>query len=226
MEEYGYHVCSIEELVARYRSGDESALDELMRVCGKLLFAYFYARIESYEDAEDYTQEVLIRIWRKLETIPEEGKFTPFLYTVARNLLIDMYRNALRGIQTFPILDDPDEGAGVTSDGIVDRFLLPDEIAILKDIVSKIEAAINSDELTQTRREHIYAHYRNGKSCQEIAEEHGIKGSSVKQSLQHAREKLRRILVCTYPEIHVAKALKVHFCVLGLIQEVSENERT
>lgn len=58
------------------------------------LLAFVRGRVRSAEDAEDLVQEILLRAWRRRETIRDERKIVPWLYQIARNTLIDHYRRS------------------------------------------------------------------------------------------------------------------------------------
>jgi len=57
----------------------------------KLLHSFITARIPAQASAEDLSQEVWFRVWKRAETF-KEGNVRAWLYTIARNLIIDLSR--------------------------------------------------------------------------------------------------------------------------------------
>lgn len=60
------------------------------------LQAFLRARIANPADAEDLLQEVLLKVHAGLDGLSPEMPLKPWLYTVARNTVIDFYRRSAR----------------------------------------------------------------------------------------------------------------------------------
>jgi len=82
------------ELIELYvKSSDEQAFETLLR----RYYGFVYKRFVSYcgqADADDLSQQLWIRVLDNLENYKDEGKFSAFLSTIARNLLNDYWRRA------------------------------------------------------------------------------------------------------------------------------------
>ncbi|MEC9123318.1 MAG: sigma-70 family RNA polymerase sigma factor, partial [Verrucomicrobiota bacterium] len=76
-------------LMARIASGEQSAMEELIGLWKMPLFRFFLRSLNHHEDAEDLTQRVFIRIYRSSERYQAKAKFSTWVFTIARNLLID-----------------------------------------------------------------------------------------------------------------------------------------
>jgi RNA polymerase sigma-70 factor (ECF subfamily) len=59
---------------------------------GDAIFRYCYFRISDREKALDFVQEAYVRLWQYLENGNEVLNLKTFLYTIARNIIIDEYR--------------------------------------------------------------------------------------------------------------------------------------
>ena len=57
-----------EELVARFQAGEAGAFDALVEIHANRLFALAAELLGSREDAEDVTQEVLVKLHRQLSS--------------------------------------------------------------------------------------------------------------------------------------------------------------
>ena len=80
------------ELMTRAAAGDMEPFAELVaRYEGKLL--HFFSRfVDDRSEAEDCAQEVFIKLFRSRERYTASASFRTFLYTIAMNYWIDVYR--------------------------------------------------------------------------------------------------------------------------------------
>lgn len=82
------------ELVQLYvKANDQQAFEALVRRFYRYVMKRFLAHV-SHAEAEDLAQNLWIRVLGNLDTYNDEGKFTAFLSTIARNLLNDHWRKA------------------------------------------------------------------------------------------------------------------------------------
>jgi RNA polymerase sigma-70 factor (ECF subfamily) len=95
------------ELLQRCRAGDEAAWRELVARHTRRVFNLAYRFVGRVDEAEDLTQEVFIKVYQTLDRYRhDEGKFTTWLTTVARNQVIDSYRR--RREEKRRRMDDPE----------------------------------------------------------------------------------------------------------------------
>ncbi len=82
-----------EQIIKRVKSGDVEAFGVLYEQYAEVIFRYVYSHLDGRLDAEDLTEEIFLRAWRALPKYDERGlPFTAFLFRIARNSLIDHYR--------------------------------------------------------------------------------------------------------------------------------------
>ncbi|RIX27779.1 sigma-70 family RNA polymerase sigma factor [Amnibacterium setariae] len=145
---------------------------------GPDLFRFVLRQTRDRELAEDIVQETLARAWRHPGKIAAgRDAARAWLFTVARNLVIDDARSAYRrreqGVDEVP---EREVGDGV--DAVLDRMLVTDALGSLS-------------------REHraviVEAHYL-GRSVREIAEREGIAEGTVKSRLHYGMRALRLAL--------------------------------
>lgn len=80
-------------LVARAKAGDGDAFGQLYRRYIDSIYRYLYVRVGNAQDAEDLTEIVFLRSFQALGRYRERGwAFSAFLYQVAKNVLVDHYR--------------------------------------------------------------------------------------------------------------------------------------
>jgi RNA polymerase sigma factor (sigma-70 family) len=81
------------------QAGDSDAFTWLFQHHKTSVFRYLFGRIGNDEDAHDLVQQTFISVWQKLPTLRDASRFTPWLYTIARNLAIDAGRRKGRDPQ-------------------------------------------------------------------------------------------------------------------------------
>lgn len=80
-------------LVERAKSGDPEAFGQLYDACLERVYRYVYFRVSNDETAEDITSQVFLKAWENLGKYKANGSpFVAWLYTIARNLIVDHYR--------------------------------------------------------------------------------------------------------------------------------------
>jgi RNA polymerase sigma factor (sigma-70 family) len=85
------------ELVEQAKMGDRAALERLVLRHQAWIYNIAIRMVFLPQDAEDVTQEVLIKVITKLSTFKGESKFRTWLYRIAANHVLNMKR---RGAET------------------------------------------------------------------------------------------------------------------------------
>ncbi len=83
-------------LVQRAKDGDKLAFAALYDRYQPPVFSYVYYRVDDQALAEDLTSEVFVRMVAKIHTYHATSPLLAWLYTIARNLITDHYRQASR----------------------------------------------------------------------------------------------------------------------------------
>lgn len=96
------------ELIKNAQRGDPQAFGDLYESHAPAIFRYLFVHLDSQMDAEDLTGEVFLKAWQSLPKYIERGvPFLAFLFRIARNTLVDHYRQNNRLEPKDP--DDMDE---------------------------------------------------------------------------------------------------------------------
>lgn len=84
------------ELVRNYISGDEKSFEVLLNRTKDKVFGYVISKVRDTDLTNDIFQDVFMKVVRTLKngTYNEEGKFLPWVLTIAHNLVIDHFRKA------------------------------------------------------------------------------------------------------------------------------------
>ncbi|OGM81876.1 hypothetical protein A2394_00135 [Candidatus Woesebacteria bacterium RIFOXYB1_FULL_42_36] len=81
------------EYVKSAIAGDKEAFGELYRIFLNRIYRFVYYLVGDEFSAEDITQNTFLRAWRGLASFSmDSGTFQSYLYTIARNLVIDSQR--------------------------------------------------------------------------------------------------------------------------------------
>ena len=86
---------TLEHQVVRAQSGDRAALETLVRVIQKDVYSLSIRFLWHPQDAEDATQEILIRVITGLSSFRGESGFRTWVYRVASNALFTMRKQRM-----------------------------------------------------------------------------------------------------------------------------------
>lgn len=122
----------LERLVGRARDGDGLALEELVTAVSDGIYNLALRMLWHPEDAEDATQEILIKLLTRLGSFRGDAAFTTWAFRVAANhLLTTRRRRAERQALSFEAFTaDLAEGLSDPRDHGVDERLLEEEVKI------------------------------------------------------------------------------------------------
>src|SRR6266576_6808268 len=82
------------ELVEKARSGDRAALEQLVLRHQAWVYNVAVRMVFHPHDAEEVTQEVLVKVITKLGTFKGESKFRTWLYRITANHVLNMKRRS------------------------------------------------------------------------------------------------------------------------------------
>lgn len=170
------------ELLARSRGGDERAFAALVGTYQPFVFRWAIALSGDDDEAEDVTQEVFVRVHRKLSSFRGDGPFEGWLYRITRRVALRTRRTNARpvAIATQDVyLTDP--GARV------DR----------QRAIELIRTIAKSLPLRQ--REVFLLCDIEGRTPAEAAAMLDMKDVSVRASLFKARSCIRRTILASHP---------------------------
>src|SRR6266705_5947537 len=125
-----------QKLVLRARSGDRKALEELVQRHQAWIYKIAIRMLYHPQDAEDATQEILIKVLTRLSSFEGRSSFRTWLYRIVVNHVLNTKRGRLEpeamtfscyghGLDNTPDLDPPDSTSVAT-----DVRLLVDEARI------------------------------------------------------------------------------------------------
>ncbi|HBA47273.1 MAG TPA: hypothetical protein DCZ91_05645 [Lachnospiraceae bacterium] len=168
-------------MAARYRQVNRQDAERIITEYLKPVFGFALKRCKSIPDAEDLSQEIVMKAFRALLARDDIGDTGKFIWTVAHNALSNYYRDAAKGMtgvsldEVAEVLVDP--GAEIGPDDSADSIRsLQREIAYLSGLQRRI----------------VIAYYFENRRQADIARELGIPLGTVKWHLFEAKKELKR----------------------------------
>jgi len=84
------------EIIERCLNQEESAWEEIIARYKRKVFGIAYKFTGRFEEAEDLTQEVFLKVYKALHSYKKEQDFSWWLVSISRNACIDYYRSVKR----------------------------------------------------------------------------------------------------------------------------------
>lgn len=171
------------ELVARARTGDREAFEELFRRHYRQVYRVACRVLPSAEEAEDAVQDAFVRAFRALGSFRGESAFCTWVCRIAINVALRRARR-LRA-QPISLGDVFGDGGEWEPAGEPSLQSLVEQRAQARELRQAVDALPVKHRLVVALR------YFEGYSCEEIAELLGCSVGTVWSRLHYAHRKLR-----------------------------------
>jgi RNA polymerase sigma-70 factor (ECF subfamily) len=83
-----------DELLSRLQSGDERALSDLAEAYGAKIYQLAFRYLRNKEDAEEVTQDVLFKVYRKVGSFRGDAALSSWIYRITFNAAMSRLRTA------------------------------------------------------------------------------------------------------------------------------------
>lgn len=123
---------AIEDLARRGLDGDRDAVEQLVRGLQGDVYGLALRMLWNREDAEDATQEILVRVVTRLAQFDFRSRLKTWVYRIAVNYILDVKKSPVERMQlTFERFGE-DLVEGLSSDGPAEaeRSLLTEEVKV------------------------------------------------------------------------------------------------
>ena len=166
------------QVLQRLKNGDEGAFDTVFWSYNSHVFHFIDSLLYDKTLAEDFTQNVFLKIWERRESIDPEDSFESYLFTIARNMV---YKESEKRL-------------------LSERFL--EYIGNQQDFDGQLEAKIDAESLREyvdelveqmppSRRNIYYLSRKLHLTNKEIAKQLSISEKTVETQLYRALQYLR-----------------------------------
>jgi RNA polymerase sigma-70 factor, ECF subfamily len=175
-------------LVNSYISGNEAALETLIKRHQSRIFGFIYSKVGDRDLADDIFQDTFIKVIRTLKSnaYNEEGKFLPWVMRIAHNLIVDHFRHNKK----MPMYRETEEFSIfsiMTDDALsIENKLISDQVT--KDLRQLVE------ELPADQKEVLMMRLYQDMSFKEISEVTGVSINTALGRMRYAVINLRKVI--------------------------------
>ncbi len=81
----------LKAVLDQVKSGEQSALAQLIAAFYPKIYRYVYYRLDNPEDAKDLTNDIFVKVTQAIKN--QKGAFNAWIYRIAANALTDFYRH-------------------------------------------------------------------------------------------------------------------------------------
>ena len=183
------------ELLSRARQGDEVAFAQLVAPLRDRIYWRAVKAVRDLDQAEDITQETLLRGFTRLETFRGDSRFGSWLYMVASNC-IRMHLRKKKRRAAIRLQDCLQETELTSRNSLEIPKKLPDQVAMENQMFLGIEQAMS--QLPPQYGNILRLWVEDGMDLKDIHDECGLSIAAIKSRLHRARKKVRDTLDAEY----------------------------
>ncbi|MDP3387663.1 MAG: sigma-70 family RNA polymerase sigma factor [Eubacteriales bacterium] len=177
-------------LIKRSQKGDVDAFEELISDNTRFVYNIALKMLKNKEDAEDISQEALIKVYKNIDSFNMASSFKTWMYRIVVNTCLDHMRKNKVTVLSIdkPIITEHNE----FQVEIEDKSFSPEELFEKKENQKLIIHALN--QLDDSFKAAIILRDINDFSYEEIADILTCNLGTVKSRISRGRQKLREII--------------------------------
>ena len=186
------HECA---LIERLRRRDERALAELSSLYGHKIFQLAFRHLRNHEDAEEVAQDVLLKVFRKIDLFRGDSALSSWIYRITFNAAMSRLRRtkASRRVEVIDI----EIGASANDEHSsghdpADWSSMADEAVLRRQMRERLAQAV--DALPEIYRAPVMLRDLQGLSTEEASTRLRVKDQTLKSRLHRGRAILRERL--------------------------------
>ncbi|SDI47826.1 RNA polymerase sigma factor [Natribacillus halophilus] len=175
---------SEQQLIEQIVNKDPQALEQLYHRYERPIYAFAYRLVGEEMMAEEVMQELFLRVWNSAYRYDsDKAKFSTWMFTLTRNISIDLIRKKGRRVSDHPVEDQTLQTVKDTSQNVEEHM----EDQMLADDIKEALQALNGQQ--QDIVEWIYF---QGYTQQEVADTYAIPLGTVKSRARLALKNLQK----------------------------------
>lgn len=175
---------SNDELVRSAQAGDNEAFGELASRFERMVYVVCMQRLRDHAEAQEVTQDVLIKAFEKLHQLQEPAAFPGWLRSIAVRQSINRSTRRPPSIAVEPH----------TIDRADTRHEAPFDSMLASERCDQLHEGL--DRLASMDRSTLVAFYLDGQSLLEMSDEFSAPVGTIKRRLHVARKRLAKELEC------------------------------
>jgi len=179
---------SEKESIERLKEGDPKAMEPLMDLNRDYVYTIAKQMVKSAAVAEELTQDVFIKVFRKIDSYQEKSKFTTWLYTIT-------YRTCLNYLEKKKIVFNMSEISSKENESDADNYLFIEdfETTFIQFEENEKQQIIWKaiDAIPEQQGVVVTLHYLQQFSVKEIAGMMQVPENTIKTHLYRGRNAIR-----------------------------------
>ena len=186
-------------LVEGLQRGDQTAVRQLADLYGSRIHQLAMRHMKNREDAEEVTQDVLMKVYRKIGAFRGDSALSSWIYRITFNTAMSRLRQhrPARAAdeereRALALLDASVDGARRTLADPADWSHMPDEELLRVELRRALEAAVQ--ELPEIYREPVILRDFKGLTTEQASTQLKVKDQTLKSRLHRGRLLLRERL--------------------------------
>lgn len=180
------------ELMELVKDGDFSAFDVLYNRYSSRIRRFLFSLTWDEDTAEDYLQEVFYRLYRNRARYEPTGKFSTYIFQIAKNYYLTQRRKAAKRGEEVSLAAEDNNGRNIFENIRANERIEPEAHLIEKYYQWRIRKAINSLPEHQ-KLVFVMSHFEDMKYA-EISEVLGVPVGTVKSRMFTATNLLKSLL--------------------------------
>ncbi len=196
-----------QQLVDELKAGNLEAFDEIVNLFQKKIYSLGFNLTRNQMDAQDIAQDVLLTIYRKIDTFQGKSAFSSWVYRITLNAAYMKLRSKKK--EQFVSLDDAFpafNGSGYHQEKIRDWSESTDSLLFSNETKDVINKAV--DQLPEKEKVVFILRDVDGLSTEKVGEILELSIPAVKSRLHRARLFLRKKLSNYFDEFYAKKEAK------------------
>jgi RNA polymerase sigma-70 factor (ECF subfamily) len=179
-----------QELIGRMQAGDSTAVTELASTYGPRIHQLAFRYLKNWEDAEEVTQDVLMKVHRKIDAFRGDSALSSWIYRITFNTAMSRLRNG-RFSRPHEVAPADDAGERTAFDP-ADWSGLADDQVMRAEMRNRLIGALT--HLPQVYRVPVILRDIQGMSTDEASAVLRVKPQTLKSRLHRGRLILRQYL--------------------------------
>ena len=183
------------ELIGRMQAGDASAVADLSSTYGPRIHQLAFRYMKNWEDAEEVTQDVLMKVFRKIDAFRGDAALSSWIYRITFNTAMSRLRTgkASRAAEQQQWQEaTSDDLAGMPIQDPADWSSLADDHVMRREMRERLIKALTT--LPEVYRTPVVLRDIQGMSTEEASAVLRVKPQTLKSRLHRGRLILRQVL--------------------------------
>ncbi len=182
-----------QELLRRLKAGDETAICEVAELYGSKIYQLAFRYLRNKEDAEEVTQDVLYKVYRKVDAFRGDAQLSSWIYRITFNAAMSRLRTAryqrAQAEESQSPLENEDPATRTHRD-VADWSSMADEQVFRSQLRRRVFSAVLA--LPAIYRAPVVLRDLQGMSTEEASAMLRVKDQTLKSRLHRGRLILRR----------------------------------